>query len=137
MYYPLTICGAFFTKEYIDYLKNDIAFVKEDIEIVTFIKQFLETETDLSQYPDYMKEIVMVYKDDFLYEENKEDGYYIGIPLFDIPDHFSMKRICIDINNLMRAAKILDDNAPLNAITIFSKILVVTDEDLKNLGISN
>lgn len=135
-YFPLTLCGAFFTQEYIDYIRDDVAMVENDLDIVEFVKSFLETETDLSQYPPYMKEIIMVHKDDILYDEKKEDGYYIGIPLFDIPDHFSLKRICIDINALFHSSKLLDDSAPLNAIVVFSKIIKVTYDELQSHGIS-
>lgn len=132
-FYPITMCGAYFTSEYIEAVRKIVFSMGEDecdFEIVEYIKSFLETETDMSQYPTYMKEIVMVCNDDILYEEGEEDpGYYIGIPFFEVPDHFSMKRVCIDVRNLFIASGLISDEMHPDTIRVFSKVLKVEEED--------
>lgn len=125
------MCGAYFTSEYIDVIKKITFGMTDDdgdFEIVDHVKAFLETETDMSQYPDYMKEIVMVGNDDILYEEKDiEEGYYIGIPFFEVPEHFSVKRVCIDVRNLFVSSGLISDDMHPDTIRVFSKILKVEE----------
>ena len=115
---------------YIEVIKDVVAQVDEDLELADFVKQFLETGTDLSQYPSFMKEIVMVHNTDILYEENDEEpGYYIGIPFFEVPEHFSIKRVCIDIRNLFISSGLIDEDVHADTIKVFSKILTVEEEE--------
>lgn len=128
-YYPITMCGAFFTIEYLEVIKDVVANVENDLDLVDFIKQFIQTGTDFSQYPSFMKEIVMIHNTDILYEENSEEGYYLGIPFFEVPEHFSVKRVCIDMRSLLISAGILDENIHPDTIRVFSKILKVLEDD--------
>lgn len=129
-YYPITMCGAFFTEEYLEMIKDVVAQVDEDLEIVDFIKTFLQTGTDFSQYPSYMKEIVMVHSNDILYEEDtNEKGYYMGIPFFEVPEHFSVKRVCIDLRNLYLSSGIITEDVHPDTIRVFSKILKVMKDE--------
>lgn len=124
------MCGAFFTEEYLEMVKDVVAQVDEDLEIVDFIKTFLQTGTDFSQYPSYMKEIVMVHSNDILYEEDtNEKGYYMGIPFFEVPEHFSVKRVCIDLRNLYLSSGIITEDVHPDTIRVFSKILKVMKDE--------
>lgn len=127
-YYPMTMCGAFFTEEYLDIVREIL--MDEDIDVTDYIKEYLQTETDLSQYPPYMKEIVMVHNTDVLYEEDDtETGYYVGIPFFEVPEHFSIKRVCIDIRKLFVASGLIPDDIHPDTIKVFSKIIKVEEDD--------
>jgi hypothetical protein len=77
-----------------------------------------------------MKEIVMVHSNDILYEEDtNEKGYYMGIPFFEVPEHFSVKRVCIDLRNLYLSSGIITEDVHPDTIRVFSKILKVMEDE--------
>jgi hypothetical protein len=127
-YYPMTMCGAFFTEEYLDLVKEVV--MDEDTDITDYIKEYLQTGTDLTQYPSYMKEVVMVHNTDVLYEEeDSEPGFYVGVPFFEVPEHFSIKRVCIDIRKLFVSSGLVTDDIHPDTIKVFSKIIKVEEDD--------
>lgn len=121
-YYSLTMCGAFFTKEYINMLKiaNGISKEEDDVE---FIKDLFEV-IDFTQHSSYLKDIVVIDSSDILYDEALDDaGYYIGIPLYDVPEHLSIKRINIEVRSVLIAANVITNDVDSEAIRLFSKVL--------------
>ena len=127
-YYPMTMCGAFFTEEYLNLIKEVV--MDEDTDITDYIKEYLQTGTDLTQYPSYMKEVVMVHNTDVLYEEeDSEPGFYVGVPFFEVPEHFSIKRVCIDIRKLFVSSGLVTDDIHPDTIKVFSKIIKVEEDD--------
>ena len=122
------MCGAFFTEEYLDLVKEVV--MDEDTDITDYIKEYLQTGTDLTQYPSYMKEVVMVHNTDVLYEEeDSEPGFYVGVPFFEVPEHFSIKRVCIDIRKLFVSSGLVTDDIHPDTIKVFSKIIKVEEDD--------
>ena len=128
-YYPMTMCGAFFTDEYLELIR-EVVIDNSELDLPDFVKDYLQTGTDFSQYPPYMKEIVMVHNTDVLYEEDdSEPGYYVGVPFFEVPEHFSMKRVGIDVRNLFISSGIVTDDIHPDTVKVFSKIIKVEEDD--------
>lgn len=127
-YYSLVLCGAFFTEDYVEFVKLSLGkSTSANVENIDFLQTFFTT-VDFSKHTNYTKELVIIHSDDILYDEDiDEKGWYIGIPLYDIPDHLSIKRVCIDVRNLLTDCKFVDNDIPADAITIFSKVLKVEE----------
>lgn len=129
-YYPITVCGTFFTESYVSLIKSVVIQNEndDDYSLTEFLKDFFETGVDLSQYPSFMKDIVMVHSSDILYDEEiDEPGYYLGIPFFEVPEHFSIKRICIDVRNLFISSGFMSDDVHPDSVKVFTKILKVQE----------
>lgn len=122
--------GAFFTEDYIDLVKfSKLGELAKDLDNVEFMKDYFDG-VDFSQYSNYMREVIMIHSDDILYDEDLEEkGFYIGIPLYEIPEHLSIKRICIDVRTLLTNSGFIDSDVDMNAIKIFSKILKIEEEE--------
>ena len=127
-YYSLVLCGAFFTEEYVEFVKlSHDGYMSANVDNTDFLQKFF-TKVDYSKHTNYTKEMVIIHSDDILYDEDiEEKGWYIGIPLYDIPEHLSIKRVCIDVRNLLTDSKFVDNDIPADAITIFSKVLKVEE----------
>lgn len=129
-YYPITVCGTFFTESYVSLIKSVVIQNEndDDYSLTEFLKDFFETGVDLSQYPSFMKDIVMVHSSDILYDDEiSEPGYYLGIPFFEVPEHFSIKRICIDVRNLFISSGFMSDDVHPDSVKVFTKILKVEE----------
>ena len=82
------------------------------------------SSADFSQYPAHMKELIIVHTSSLVqYDEEYEEGFYIGISLFEIPEHFSMKRICIDIRTLFINSGFVPEDIHPDFVSIKAKVL--------------
>ena len=124
-YYPIVICGSFFAESD---LKD--AFEVSEIDTIADVtekfKGFFEG-VDFTQYPELMKHMIMIHSSNVLYEEKDEPGFYVGIPFYCVPDHFSVKRVCIDVRNLFVNTDLIPEDIDLNFIKLFSKIVKIKE----------
>jgi len=125
-YYPIVICGAFFAE--VD-LKEPFEFSETDtiVDITEKFKGFFDG-VDFTQYPEFMKHIIMMHSTNVLYEEkDDEPGFYVGVPFYCVPDHFSVKRVCVDVRNLFINSGLIPDDVDPNFIKLFSKIIKIKE----------
>lgn len=129
-YYAITLCGAFFFEdELIDFISDKIGEDASTKELIELMALFFDG-VNFSQYSPFMKEVIMIHTDNVLYESDDPErkGVYIGIPFIQVPDHFSIKRVCVDVRNLFINSEIIDESAEADFVTVFNKILKVKEE---------
>jgi len=132
-YYPVVVCGAFYTKESIQDLAQIILGaeyenIKDEMNLDSFMEVYFEN-VDYSKSAPHIKEILCIKTSD-LYEVHEDymDGYLIGVPLFAAPEHLSLKRLTIDVRQFLENNNLLPEDCHPDTVKIYSKILKVTDE---------
>lgn len=123
-YVPIVLCGSFFDVADV----KDAFSLSEEVCIEDVTEKFKEffLGIDFNEYPNFMKNMVLVHSDKILYEENDDiKGYYVGIPFFDVPEQFSIKRVCLDVRNLFVNSGFVTDDIDADFIKVFAKILKV------------
>jgi len=125
-YVPIVLCGSFFD---VDDVTE--AFSPKDevcVEDVTEHFRNFFNGVDFNAYPEFMKNMVLVHSDKILYEDKDEiKGYYVGIPFFDVPEHFSIKKVCLDVRNLFVNTGFISDDIDAGFVKVFAKILRVEE----------
>lgn len=125
-YYAIVMCGSFFAESD---LKDAFEFSSSDTvtDMTDKFKGFFDG-LDFSQYSEFMKHLIMIHSSKILYEENdKEPGYYVGIPFYSVPEHFSVKRVCVDVRNLFVNSGLISDDIDTGFVKLFSKILKIEE----------
>lgn len=123
-YVPIVLCGSFFD---VDDVKEAFS-LSEEVCVEDVTEKFKEffLGIDFNEYPTFMKNMVLIHSDKILYEDTDEaKGYYVGIPFFDVPEQFSIKRVCLDVRNLFVNSGFLTEDVDPNFIKVFAKILKV------------
>jgi len=125
-YVPIVLCGSFF----------EISDVKEAFELSEEVSIEDVTEkfknfflgVDFNEYPEFMKNMILIHSDKILYEDKDEiKGYYVGIPFFDVPENFSIKRVCIDVRNLFVNSGFVSGEIDSDFVKVFAKILKINE----------
>lgn len=134
VYYAITMCGSFFLESDLrEFITEKIGEDAGEAELQELLSLFFDG-INFNQYSAFMKNVIMIHTDNVLYEsEEEEKGVYIGLPFFDVPDHFSVKRVCIDVRNLFINAGIIDDDMDSEFVKVFNKILILKDDELKDI----
>ena len=126
-FYPIVMCGSFFATSDLEPFLKDID--ENDIvsELTEKFKEFFEG-VDFTQYPAFMKHLIMIHTSQILYEDAEEDaGFYVGLPFYSVPEHFSIKRMTVDVRNLFVNSGLVPDSVDPNFVKVFAKILKVTE----------
>lgn len=122
-YVPIVLAGSFFDEEII---RDALEVSSESIEDITELFKGLFSDFNFSEYPEFMKNVVLIHTSKILYEDVGETkGYYIGLPYFEVPDHFSIKRVCLDVRSLFVSVGIIPEDISPDFVRVFSKILKV------------
>lgn len=128
-YYAITMCGSFFLESDLrDFIESIIGEDAKEVDLQEMLGLFFEG-VNFEQYSAFMKNIIMIHTDNILYETDEEKGVYIGLPFMEVPEHFSIKRVCIDVRNLFINAGIIDDEMDPEFVKVFNKILILRDEE--------
>jgi len=124
-YTPIVLCGSFLD---IDDIRDAFDLTDDvSIEAVTEKLKDFFGKLDFNDYPDYMRHVVLIYSDNILYDDSDDlKGYYIGIPFYEIPEQFSIKRACLDVRTLFVNSGLIPNEVDPDFIRIFSKILKLT-----------
>lgn len=124
-YVPIVLCGSFFD---IEDIRGSFGLA-EDVEIDVVsekLKQFFGN-LDFNEHADFMKKMILIYSDNILYENvDSVKGYYIGVPFYEIPEQFSIKRVCLDVRNLFVHSGFIPEEIDPDFVKVFSKILRLT-----------
>lgn len=124
-YYPVTMIGGFFEEDYLLDFKELVMKDKSKTPILDYISKHIE-KYDLSMFPEYAKGFTIIYNKNFNEnpgESNGESGFFIGVNIFSIPEHISIKRARIDIRSALVTCGLVDPDAHTDSITLFSDVL--------------
>ena len=128
-YMPIGFCGSFFPIDFLKELK-DIVLEEESskISIEDFMNVFIGG-FEFKDFP-YMKEncfLLINEKHIYDYDENEDDepGYFIGVNIFDLPEHLSIKRIKIDVRTMLQQLGLINEEEDSDVVQIMSTILEI------------
>lgn len=129
-YFPITMVGGFFEEDYLLDFKELVMKDTSKTSILDFLSKYLE-QYNLSMFPEYAKTFTIIHNQNFNEnpgESNGEPGFYIGVNIFSIPEHFSIKRARIDIRGALVTCGLIDPEAHTDSITLFSDVIKVRME---------
>lgn len=124
--YPIGLCGTFFSTEFLEELKEEVLEeVNDKIELKDFYNEFIG-KFNFKDY-EHVKNFVMIHSKNVKFYDNEDlvDGYFIGVNIFDVPEHFSMKRIKIDVRNVMEQIGLIYKDEDPETIQIIPQIIEI------------
>ena len=124
--YPIGLCGTFFSTEFLEELKAEVLEeVNDKIELKAFYNEFIG-KFDFKDY-EHVKNFVMIHSKNvkFYDDEEIEDGYFIGVNIFDTPEQFSIKRIKIDVRNVMEQIGLIYKDEDPETIQLIPQIIEI------------
>ncbi len=123
-YYPMLMCGAFFPTEALDILRETVdENIKDNLELF----KILFSNADFSSQPAYAKELHVIHNSSTISYEEQEDGYYVGVPYHQIPEHVSPKRASIDIRNVFLISGIIDEDIDPDFVSMIATVVKVKE----------
>lgn len=124
-YYPLTMVGGFFEEDYVEDFQKAYDTTGECYRLPVYLEKFFKN-FDYSKHPDYLQNIMCLHNVNMNFNKDEEyegEGFYIGVPLLLAPEHLSVKRVAIDVRELMIDMKLIDKKAHPDSIVTISKVI--------------
>lgn len=126
--------GVFVKYEYLEYVLDEI--YKDDRTYNTAKKNYSLPEIfvawmavqDYSNVDDHIKFIIVDSKE--LSYTPKQEGYIIGVELNRFPEHFSIKRMKVDVRNLLERFSIVTQEHHPETVKLFELCIEVGQEDV-------
>lgn len=123
-YVPFVMIGCFFPTDFLEELKEIVMEEENDkIELIPFLQGFL-AGGDMKDY-EYIKNMVMFDVDNTVKYPDEEypSGFYIGIPMVNLPEHLSVKRIKIDMRKYFEDIGLIDKDEDPDAILLIERVV--------------
>lgn len=122
----VTFCGTFFPTEFLEKLKEIILEEENDeIELTEFYRQFIGG-FDYKEFPHFQNSHFLLINQNNVKNitvEDGVDGYFVGVDILDLPEHFSIKRMKIDVRNVLEQLGLLSDDEDSDVIQTTGMIL--------------
>lgn len=124
----VTFCGTFFPTEFLEKLKEIILEEENDeIELTEFYRQFIGG-FDYKEFPHFQNSHFLLINQNNVKNitvEDGVDGYFVGVDILDLPEHFSIKRMKIDVRNVLEQLGLLSDDEDSDVIQTTGMILEI------------
>lgn len=124
----VTFCGTFFPTEFLEKNKEIVLEEEnEDIELEEFYHEFIGG-FDYKEFPHFQNSHFLLINQNKLKNitvEDDVDGYFVGVDVLDLPEHFSIKRIKIDVRNILEQLGLLSDDEDSDVIQTTGMILEI------------
>lgn len=122
--FPIGFCGIFFPTEVLEDFKKFILEDKNDeIEVRDFYSYYIGT-FDFKNY-EHLNSMILIHSENVVMDEKIDDGYFIGVNIFDVPEQFSMKRIKIDVRAIFESLGLIDSDDDNDVVQIYPQIVKI------------
>ena len=119
----VTFCGTFFPTAFLEKLKEIILEEENDEIYRQFIGGF-----DYKEFPHFQNSHFLLINQNNVKNitvEDGVDGYFVGVDILDLPEHFSIKRMKIDVRNVLEQLGLLSDDEDYDVIQTTRMILEI------------
>lgn len=122
----VTFCGTFFPTEFLEEIKKIVLEEdNDDVELEEFYRQFIGG-FDYKEFPHFQTSHFLLINQEKVKNITVADGvagYFIGVDLLDLPEQFSIKRIKIDVRNILEQLGLISDEEDSDIIQTTGMII--------------
>jgi len=122
----VTFCGTFFPTEFLEEIKKIVLEEdNDDVELEEFYRQFIGG-FDYKEFPHFQTSHFLLINQEKVKNISVADGvagYFIGVDLLDLPEQFSIKRIKIDVRNILEQLGLISDEEDSDIIQTTGMII--------------
>lgn len=123
-YIPFVMIGGFFPTEYLEEIKKVVLEESDDkLELIPFMQSFLASG-DMKDY-EYIKNMILLSSENTITYPDEEyfEGFFIGVPLLNLPEHLSLKRIKLDMRKYFETVGLISEDEEPDAINLIERVV--------------